>query len=97
MFGLGFSEIIFLAVLALIIIGPKQLPEVARTIGRFINDLKRTTEGLKSEFKTKVEMDLNQTRKEVSDKIKAQQQELLKKEQSESSQNKQAQDDTVKS
>ncbi len=51
MFGLGMSEIILLSVLALIIIGPKQLPEVARTLGRFINDLKRSTEGLKDEIK----------------------------------------------
>lgn len=51
MFGLGMSEIILLAVMALIIIGPKQLPEVARSIARFINELKRSTEDLKEEFK----------------------------------------------
>ncbi len=51
MFGLGMSEIILLAVMALIIIGPKQLPEVARNIARFINELKRSTEDLKDEFK----------------------------------------------
>lgn len=51
MFGLGMSEIILLSVMALIIIGPKQLPEVARTVARFINELKRSTEDLKDEFK----------------------------------------------
>ena len=34
MFGLGFVEIILIAVLALIFIGPKQLPEVARVVAR---------------------------------------------------------------
>ncbi len=34
---------VLLAALALIVIGPKQLPEVARTLGRFINELKRVT------------------------------------------------------
>lgn len=58
MFGLGMSEIILLSVMALIIIGPKQLPEVARTLGRFINDLKRSTEGLKDEIKRQAMGDL---------------------------------------
>ncbi len=40
---MGFTEIIILSVLALIFIGPKQLPELARTIGRLMNELKRTS------------------------------------------------------
>lgn len=51
MFGLGFSEIVVLGVLALILLGPEQLPDLARKLGRFVNDLKRTTDGLKEEFK----------------------------------------------
>ena len=57
MFGLGMSEIIFLAVLALIVIGPKELPEVARTIGRFINELKRSTDVLGDELRQQVRLD----------------------------------------
>ena len=41
MFGLSFSHMILLSALALIFIGPKQLPEVARQIGKFLNELKR--------------------------------------------------------
>lgn len=52
MFGLGFSEILLLGLLALLLIGPKELPEMARVIGRFINELKRTTEGFSSELKS---------------------------------------------
>jgi len=51
MFGFSISEIIFLAVLALVVIGPKQLPEVARTLARFLNELKRSTKSLTDEFK----------------------------------------------
>lgn len=51
MFGLGFSEILILAVLGLILLGPDQLPEVARTLGRFFNDLKRSTDEIADEFK----------------------------------------------
>jgi sec-independent protein translocase protein TatB len=41
MFGLSFSHLILLSALALIFIGPKQLPEVARQIGKFLNEMKR--------------------------------------------------------
>lgn len=51
MFGLGFTEILVLAVLGLILLGPDQLPEVARTLGRFFNDLKRSTDEITDEFK----------------------------------------------
>lgn len=50
MFNLGFSELILLAIIALIFIGPKQLPELARTLGRTLNELKRATGDLKDTF-----------------------------------------------
>jgi sec-independent protein translocase protein TatB len=57
MFGLGMSEIIFLGVLALIVIGPKELPELARTLGRFLNELKRSTSTLTDDFKQQTGFD----------------------------------------
>ncbi len=57
MFGLSIFEIIFLAGLALIVIGPKELPTVARTLGRFLNDLKRTTSGFTEELKQQARID----------------------------------------
>ena len=57
MFGLGMSEIIFLAVLALIVIGPKELPELARTLGRFLNELKRSTDSMGDELKQQMRLD----------------------------------------
>ncbi len=44
MFNLGFTEMLVICALALIFIGPKQLPEVARAIGKFINELKRASD-----------------------------------------------------
>jgi sec-independent protein translocase protein TatB len=58
MFGLGFSEIVLLAIIALVVVGPKQLPDVARTIGRFLNELKRATDDFKDEFKRQAKVDL---------------------------------------
>ena len=40
MFNLGFSELIVIGAIALIVIGPKQLPEVAKVLGRLIGELK---------------------------------------------------------
>lgn len=57
MLGLSISEILFLAVLALIVIGPKQLPEVARTIGRLLNELRRSTSVFTEELKSQVRID----------------------------------------
>lgn len=50
MFGVGFSELILLAVLALIFIGPEELPKVARTLGRFLNELKFNSDKFKDEI-----------------------------------------------
>lgn len=50
MFNIGFGEMIMLGVIALIFIGPKQLPEVARVIGRMLNEMKRATEDLTDSF-----------------------------------------------
>lgn len=43
MFDIGFGEMLLLAAIALIAIGPKQLPEVARVVGRLLNEFKRAT------------------------------------------------------
>ena len=50
MFNIGFTELLFLAALALLLIGPKELPQVARTIGRFLNELKRSADVFKEEI-----------------------------------------------
>lgn len=50
MFNLGFSELVLIGIIALIFIGPKQLPELARTVGRLLNELKRSTREFTSSF-----------------------------------------------
>jgi sec-independent protein translocase protein TatB len=47
----GPLEIIVVAVLALIIFGPQRLPEIARTVGRALNELRRMANEVKTEFK----------------------------------------------
>ena len=40
MFGLGFWELIFIFVIGLILFGPEELPNTAKTLARFLNQLK---------------------------------------------------------
>ena len=41
MFGLGFGEVLLLMAIGLIVLGPKQMPQVARVIGRTIAEIKK--------------------------------------------------------
>lgn len=45
--NLGMPELIFILVLALLIFGPKKLPEIGRQIGRGLGEFKRTSNDLK--------------------------------------------------
>ena len=44
MFGIGFPELIVILLLALIVLGPQRLPELARTLGRGVAMLKRAAD-----------------------------------------------------
>lgn len=55
MFGLGFSEIVLLAVIGLLVLGPEELPKLARNLGRIFNDVKRSADDFKSEIQSHAE------------------------------------------
>jgi sec-independent protein translocase protein TatB len=50
MFGIGTSELLVILVVALIVLGPKRLPEIARTLGKGLAELRRATSGLTDEL-----------------------------------------------
>jgi sec-independent protein translocase protein TatB len=50
MFGLGTTEILFIFLLALIFFKAEDLPKVARSVGRFMNELRRGSESFQSQF-----------------------------------------------
>jgi len=47
MFGIGMQELLLILVIALIVLGPKKLPDVAKALGRALNEFKRATSELK--------------------------------------------------
>ena len=54
MFGVGFPELVVILVVALIVLGPQRLPEVARMLGRAYGQLRRASE----EFQHTIRQDL---------------------------------------
>jgi sec-independent protein translocase protein TatB len=58
--NLGFTEMAFLFVLALLIFGPRKLPEIGRQIGRGLSEFKRASNEFKAQIETEVrDLELN--------------------------------------
>ena len=61
MFDIGFSELMVIAVVALVVIGPERLPRVARTAGHLMGRLQRYVNDVKADINR--EMELEELRK----------------------------------
>ena len=57
MFGLGVQELIFIFVLALLIFGPKRLPELGRTVGRGLAEFRKASTDLQRTINTELALD----------------------------------------
>ncbi len=69
MFDIGFWEMAFISVIALLVIGPERLPGVARTIGLWVGKARRMINDVKRDFKKELdETELNNL-KELKDDI----------------------------
>ena len=61
MFDIGFTELLVIAVVALIVIGPERLPKVARTLGHLFGRMQRYVNDVKADITR--EMELEELRK----------------------------------
>ncbi|WP_071871045.1 Sec-independent protein translocase protein TatB [Atopomonas hussainii] len=57
MFDVGFSELVLIAVLALIVLGPERLPVAARMLGLWVGRLKRSFNSVKAEVEREIGAD----------------------------------------
>jgi sec-independent protein translocase protein TatB len=66
MFDIGFSEMIVIAVIALIVLGPEKLPRVARTAGHLLGRMQRYVNDVKADINREIELDeLRKLQKEM--------------------------------
>ncbi len=74
MFGIEMPELLVILAVALIVLGPKKLPELARSIGKGLAEFKKSTEDLKDNFNLgedlkEVQQDLKEVQRDLKDMV----------------------------
>jgi Tat protein translocase TatB subunit len=70
MFGIGMTEMLLIAALALVVLGPKKLPDLARSLGKGFAEFKRATNELKSAMDLETEKEEERYKAELREKYK---------------------------
>lgn len=73
MFDVGFTELLIIALVALIVIGPERLPKVARTVGVLLGRLQRYVSDVKSDINREMQLEELKT---IQDQVSSQAREL---------------------
>jgi len=56
MFGIGTTELLVIFFLALILLGPKKIPQIAKSLGKAMGELRKVTEEVKESVKEEVDL-----------------------------------------
>ncbi len=56
-FGIGFQEMVIIGLLFLVLFGPNKLPQMARDLGRFVNEARRSIDEFKEELTAEYDED----------------------------------------
>ena len=71
MFGIGMPEMLLILAVALIVIGPKKLPDLAKSLGRAFGEFKKATSELKESFEIDTDLsDVKESLNGITDGIK---------------------------
>lgn len=76
MFGIGTSELLVILLIALIVLGPKEIPKVARTLGRAMREFQRVTDELRHTIDMEIENDQGASAKSSENKIEEKKDEI---------------------
>jgi len=57
MFDIGFQELLIIFVVALLVFGPKKLPELAKTMGKWVAEIKKGVQIAKSQIEQEINVD----------------------------------------
>ena len=72
MFDVGFSELLVIGVIALVVFGPEDLPRVARTVGHLLGKMRRYVADVKAEIGQEMEMaELRRLQSEVQESVQS--------------------------
>jgi sec-independent protein translocase protein TatA len=61
-FGVGLGEVLLILIIALVIWGPKRLPEIARTMGKTVRTLRKATSDLTTQITREIDIEESESR-----------------------------------
>jgi Tat protein translocase TatB subunit len=67
MFGIGFQEVLIIVFLALIVLGPSRLPQMARELGHFVREARSSLDDFRDELSFEEEEEADEVQLEVKE------------------------------
>jgi len=71
MFGIGMQELLIILVIALIVVGPRKLPELAKSLGRGLAEFKRTADDFQSTMMADARTDTSPRTPTIAPRVKS--------------------------